>query len=87
MCSPDSEYKLINPTTQIALFSICLENCSSLQNIIWKIYSKEINQTYSMENNWFFGINTSNFTSTNQLFLTNSQIKHWQFEVVYSFSS
>ncbi len=29
------------------------------------------------------GTNTSNFTSTNQLFLSNSQINLWQFEVVY----
>ncbi|CAF4452471.1 unnamed protein product, partial [Adineta steineri] len=37
------------------------------------------------ENIWFFGTNTSNFTATNQLFLSNPHINLWQFEVVYSF--
>lgn len=32
-------------------------------------------------------MNTSNFTSTNQLFLENSLIEYWRFEVVYSFES
>jgi hypothetical protein len=33
------------------------------------------------------GGNTSNFTAINQLFLSNSQINLWRFEVVYSFVS
>ncbi len=33
------------------------------------------------------GMNTSNFTATNNLFLNNSQILYWRFEVVYSFVS
>ena len=33
------------------------------------------------------GINTSNFTSTDDLFLQNSQIEYWRFEVIYSFIS
>ena len=33
------------------------------------------------------GINTSNLTATNALFLNNSQILYWRFEVVYSFVS
>jgi hypothetical protein len=32
-------------------------------------------------------MNTTNFTSTNQLFLANSQVEYWRFEVVYSFES
>jgi len=32
-------------------------------------------------------MNTSNFTSTNQLFVGNSPIEYWRFEVVYSFES
>ena len=95
MCAPGLEYQPVNPTTQVALLSVCLGNCSSLQNITWNIYFREINssqwilynQTNPLENHWFFGRNTSNFTSTGQLFFLNSQIKLWQFEVVYSFSS
>ena len=34
-----NEYQLINPTTQIALKSFCIENClNSTSNIWWKIY-------------------------------------------------
>jgi hypothetical protein len=33
------------------------------------------------------GADTSNFTATNQLFLSNSQINLWRFEVVYTFLS
>jgi REJ domain-containing protein len=33
------------------------------------------------------GSNTTNFTSLNNLFLSNPFISYWRFEVVYSFSS
>ncbi len=33
----------------------------------------------------FIGTNTTNFTSTNSLFLSNPSIEYWRFEVVYSF--
>ncbi len=32
-------------------------------------------------------MNTSNFTATNKLFIENSQISYWRFEVIYSFIS
>jgi hypothetical protein len=32
-------------------------------------------------------MNTNNFTSTTDLFLQNSQIEYWRFEVIYSFDS
>ena len=38
MCSLALEYQLINPTTQVALRSICIGNCGSLIGITWKIY-------------------------------------------------
>ena len=58
MCAASLEYQLINPTTQVALFSVCLGNCSSLQNITWNIYNSSgnssqwtlFNQTNSLEN-------------------------------------
>lgn len=67
MCVSNSEFQLINPTTQVALFSACLENCSSEINITWNIYygimnsSSNVtqwtlfNQTIQYENIWFFG--------------------------------
>ena len=93
MCSPNLEYQLVNPTTQVALFSISIDNFSIIKNITWNIYTDERNSSanysqwtlFNRTDNWFFGKNTSNFTATNQLFLSNPQIKFWKFEVVYSF--
>jgi len=89
---------LLNPTTQVALFSTCIGNCSTIQNITWNIYQGInvtlstvqwvlFNQTNYYQNIWFFGINTSNFTATNQLFTSNPNFTYWRFEVVYSFIS
>ncbi|CAF4054709.1 unnamed protein product [Adineta steineri] len=99
LCIPNLEFQLLNPTTQVALFSICTGNCTIIQNITWNIYYGTMNsssnytkwilfnQTSSYENIWFFGMNTSNFTTTNQLFLSNPQINLWRFEVIYTFPS
>jgi hypothetical protein len=63
MCIPNAEYQLINPTTQIALFSHCLlKNCSSIENIKWNVYSGEMNSTLNItiwtlfnSTDWFYG--------------------------------
>ena len=67
MCIPDLEFQLINPTTQVALFSVCLDNCTTIQNITWNIYQGSMNastnvtkwtlfnQIIQYENIWFFG--------------------------------
>jgi hypothetical protein len=67
MCVPNLEFQLVNPTTQVALFSICTGNCTTLQTIKWNIYHGIINsslnvtkwnllnQMNSYENIWFFG--------------------------------
>ena len=67
MCVPNLEYQLVNPTTQVALFSICTGNCTTIENITWNIYygasnsSSNVtqwtlfNQTTSYQNIWFFG--------------------------------
>jgi len=91
MCSPHVEYQFVNPTTQIALFSIAIGNDMRIENITWNVYSGKSNYSqwtlFNQENPWFFGRNTSNFTSTNQLFLQNPEIQFWKFEVVYSFQT
>ncbi|CAF1261744.1 unnamed protein product [Adineta steineri] len=99
MCIPNLEFQLVNPTTQLALFSICLGTCTTLENITWNIYQgfsngsfkgvqwNQFNQTNQYENILFFGIHTSNFTAMKTLFIDNPQITYWRFEVVYSFSS
>ncbi|CAF1443700.1 unnamed protein product, partial [Adineta ricciae] len=99
MCKPNMEYQSVNPTTQVALFSVCNGDCSSLLNVKWNIYEgslnsssntiqwTQFNSTLSKENIWFFGMNTSNSTSTIDLFLQNPQIQYWSFEVIYSFPS
>ena len=65
-------------------------------NISWNIYQSlngssttipwiPFNQIAQHENTWFFGRNSTNFTATNQLFLTNPHVRYWRFEVVFSF--
>jgi hypothetical protein len=67
MCVPNLEFQLVNPTTQVALFSICYGNCTTIPNITWNIYEGSMssssnvtkwslfNQTNSYQNIWFFG--------------------------------
>jgi hypothetical protein len=67
MCVLSKEYQLVNPTTQVALFSVCLDNCTSIQNISWNIYLGSKNATsnttqwavwasmHRYTNIWFFG--------------------------------
>ena len=68
MCDPQIEFQRINPTTQVALYSLCPNNCSNLLEITWKIYRGSINsslnnvtewtlfnRTDQQENQWFFG--------------------------------
>ena len=66
MCIPNLEFQLVNPTTQVALFSICQDKCSSLLSIRWNIYQGFnttlstmqwilFNETYLYENICFFG--------------------------------
>jgi len=99
MCVPNLEFQLLNPTTQVALFAMCIGSCINLQSIKWNVYQSSdnsssnytqwtlFNETNFYENIWFFGINTPNFTATNQLFLNNPEIDLWRFEVVYTFLS
>ncbi|CAF0859705.1 unnamed protein product [Rotaria sordida] len=98
MCIPNLEFQLVNPSTQVALYAICVGICINIENIRWNVYQGSINsstnrtqwilfnQMISYENIWFFGLNTTNFTATNKLFLDNPQINFWRFEVVYTFS-
>ena len=98
MCGASGQFQLVNPTSQIALYSLCIGNCADLQNIQWNIYQGTFNssstttqwmifdQMISYENIWFFGRHNTNFTATSQLFLHSPQINFWRFEVVYQFS-
>ncbi|CAF1640812.1 unnamed protein product, partial [Adineta ricciae] len=118
LCSSNGEFQLVNPTTQLSLFTLCIGTCTNIQSIYWNIYQSSFvnstqwtlfNQTHSYENIWFFarkrglqfekkttflyenflllGINTSNITTTSDLFINNPQINLWKFEVVYTFLS
>jgi hypothetical protein len=98
MCISNLEFQLINPTTQVALYAICNENCLNIQNITWNIYQGQMNLSTNFtkwtlfnqinsDENIFFGRNTTNFTALNQLFLSNNETNFWRFEVVYTFPS
>ena len=45
MCSPNLEYQFLNPTTQVALYSVCIDNCASLIRIHWNIYQGSLLDT------------------------------------------
>ncbi len=67
MCVPNLEYQLLNPTTQVALFAVCIGLCTNIQNIRWNIYQGSDNSSSNgtewilfngmilYENVWFFG--------------------------------
>ena len=66
MCIPNLELQRVNPTTQVALFSECLGNCSALLNITWNIYQSLngslatmhwtlLNLISQQDNVWFYG--------------------------------
>jgi hypothetical protein len=42
---PNSEFQLLNPTTQLSIYSKCIGNCSSIKNIQWNIYQGTMNST------------------------------------------
>jgi len=89
LCSPKFDYQQINPTTQVSLFSICTGNCQRIENITWTVYSSvdsTVWNRFNQTNIYFFGMNTSKLTAMKTLFETNSQMKFWRFEVIYSFS-
>ncbi|CAF1090184.1 unnamed protein product [Adineta ricciae] len=95
MCTPNIEYQLVNPSTQIALYAECIDTCDIQENITWNIYYGEINSSSNAtqwmlfnqmnlyDNIWFYGRNTSNFTASKDLFSRNSQFNLWRFEVIY----
>ena len=95
MCVSAQEFQKVNPTTQIALFSSCVNQCSTAKSISWNIYHGKINssawilfnQIDQYENSWFYGRNTSHFTATHDLFLRFPNITHWRFEVIYQFET
>ena len=72
LCAPDLQYQSVNPTTQVALFSDCMPQCTSaIINVTWTVYQGVMNsssqtvqwtpfQSMSQyENIWFFGNRSS----------------------------
>ena len=67
MCVPNLEFQLVNPTTQVALYTLCLGSCTTIQEIKWNVYEGSMdsssnftkwilsNQTDQYRNVWFFG--------------------------------
>ncbi|CAF1313923.1 unnamed protein product [Adineta ricciae] len=98
LCTANQEYQFANPTTQVAIFSLCVGTCVSINDITWNVYYGTTNastnlmrwtlfkQAQQYQDVWFFGSNTSNFTATNNLFLSFPAIQYWRFEVIYSFA-
>jgi hypothetical protein len=99
MCdSSNVEYQYINPSTQIALFSYCIDNCPSIVNITWIIYQGLMNSSSriiqwipfkspNLLENHFLGLNTKNLTVMKDIFNENEDIIYWKFQVIYSVQS
>ena len=90
MCAPNLEFQLVNPTTQVALFTLCVGSCSSLLAITWNIYQglngstttmqwTLFNQTSQFENVWFFGNRTNDLPSIRCNSIDSCRTKHEQF--------
>jgi hypothetical protein len=43
MCQLNEEFYYISSNTQLALFSLCSGNCSSVVNVTWNVYQGSIN--------------------------------------------
>lgn len=89
MCSSNGQFHYVNPSTQLALYSSCIGNCSSIEYIQWNIYQGSMNSTqwtlFSPE--FDFGLTTKNLTILKDFFLKNNQSIYWRFELIYLFDS
>ena len=81
LCSPNVEFQKVNPTTQIALFSFCVNECPEEKKLIWNIYFGRINSTQNFTKWILFEQITTNFTCL--IHFRNET--HWKFEVIYQF--
>jgi hypothetical protein len=67
MCVSKNEFQYVNPTTQIALYSECIDNCLLISEIKWSVYYGLINESERFiqwipfdkiplnDDIWFFG--------------------------------
>jgi len=60
LCSPNVEFQKVNPTTQIALFSFCVNECPEEKKLIWNIYFGRINSTQNFTK-WILFDQMTNF--------------------------
>ena len=68
LCEPNMEFQRVNPTTQVALASECVGDCTTLRNITWNVYCSTgnsasnqttwtlFNQSTAHAKAWFFGM-------------------------------
>jgi hypothetical protein len=71
---PNSEFQLINPTTQLSLYSKCIEYCSSIKNIQWNIYQGTMNSSTNVIQ-WI----SFNQTNTIEFFGKNLRFIYYKF--------
>ena len=45
MCSPLRTLYYVNPNTQLALYSVCMGNCSTVDGVKWNIYRGLLDST------------------------------------------
>ncbi|CAF0990631.1 unnamed protein product [Adineta steineri] len=84
MCVPNLEFQLLNPTTQVALFTVCIGTCTNLQSIKWNIYQGSDNSTSSNSTQWTLFNQTRSYEN---IWFFWYKYNLWRFEVVYTFLS
>jgi hypothetical protein len=73
---PNSEFQLINPTTQLSLYSKCIEYFSSIKSIQWNIYQGTMNSSTNATQ-WI----SFNQTNTIEFFGKNLDFIYYKFYV------
>jgi len=69
MCSANQEYQYINPNTQVALFSDCVQTCHPVSKIHWYIY-QGLNDSSTNIVKWTRFTQNLHFYGKENIFLT-----------------
>ena len=83
------EFQLVNPTTQVSLFSRCFDDCPTAKNITWNIFQgfnrsstnirwQLFTQIDQLNNIWFFGkLSFRSFVWNKERFLSGRNTSHF----------
>lgn len=79
MCSVNLEVQLVNPSTQVALFSLCIDECSKPTSITWNIYQGSLDVSTNIVK--WSPFNRPNFNYDHLVFGKFNSYKHNQLNI------